>query len=88
MGGRRGGCARGGCMPAAMGNENVVVFFFVFFFLRNRVVLKVERRRPVGPDRWAGPGTSHPDGTRLDERSYANIIAILNENETPLKPRP
>jgi hypothetical protein len=28
---------------------------YVFYFLENRVVLKVERRRPVWPDCWANP---------------------------------
>jgi hypothetical protein len=44
------------------------------FFLRNHVVLKVKRRRPVGPDRWAGSRTSRLDRTRLDGRSCASII--------------
>jgi hypothetical protein len=55
--------------PTAVGKGNITVFF-----LRNHVMLKVERRRPVGPDHWAGPGTSRPDRTRLDRRSCASII--------------
>jgi len=35
-GGRRGGCARGGRMRAAVGNENVAVFFFIFFLEKPR----------------------------------------------------
>jgi hypothetical protein len=44
------------------GMENVAVFFF----WRNRVILKVGRRRSIGPDHWTGLGTSRPDGTRQD----------------------
>ena len=43
------------------GKGNIAVFFI--FCWRNRVVLKVERRRPIGPDRWASPGASRPNGT-------------------------
>jgi hypothetical protein len=46
----------------------------VFIFLDKSVILKVKWRRPVGPDRWTGPGTSRPDGTRLDEHPCSNII--------------
>jgi hypothetical protein len=67
--GRHGGCARSGRMHAAVVKGNAAVFF-----LRNHVVLKVKRRRPVGPDRWAGSRTSRLDRTRLDGRSCANII--------------
>jgi hypothetical protein len=47
-------------MRVAVGKRNVTVFFI---FLDKSVVLKVEWRRPIGPDHWAGPGTSRPDGT-------------------------
>jgi hypothetical protein len=47
-------------MRAAVGKENVTVFFiFIFLDWRNYVILKVKRRRHVRPDRWTGPGTSH-----------------------------
>jgi hypothetical protein len=47
-------------MGAAGEKENVIVFFS---FWRNRVVLKVERSRPIGPDRWARLETSRLDRT-------------------------
>ena len=50
-------------MRAAARKENVDMFFY-FLFWRNYVILKVERRKPDGPDRWAGPGTSRPNVTR------------------------
>jgi hypothetical protein len=68
--GRRSRCTRGGHMCAAV--ECRCVFYF---FWRNRVVLKVERRRSIGLDRWAGPGTSHPDG-----RPCASIIELIKES--------
>jgi hypothetical protein len=37
----------------------------------------VEQRRPVGPDRWTGPGMSRPNETCLDERPGASIIVTF-----------
>jgi hypothetical protein len=51
-GGPRCGCASGGCMRAAMKKE--ILCFFIFYFLRNRVIPKIERRRCVESDGWAG----------------------------------
>jgi hypothetical protein len=75
---RRSGCARSGRIRAVVGKENVVVFFY--FLLEKPRRLKVEQRRYIGPDHWAGPATSRPNGTRwTDGCPYVSIIVGRRE---------
>ena len=72
--GRRAGSgyAHDSRMRAAVGKENVAVFF-----LRNHVVLKVDRRRPVGLIVGRASERAIQTGTRLDERPCASIIIFF-----------
>jgi hypothetical protein len=77
-GGQRNGCARGGRMRVTVGKGYVAMFFF----------FGKPRCTEGGAEEvyWARsldrPGICGPDGTRLDGRPCAHIIATLNENKT------